>query len=538
MAGDTSRPAVLYAAKSTTDERESIPDQLADGREFCGREGLRVTGEYSEQDVSAYKGDRGPELAAAMEQAEQLNAVLVVQHSDRLARGDGKQARHLVEIALWALKGGIKIHCVQDPSTFENLVMAVVMGERNMEDSRRKSAAVKAGHARRRKRGKFSGGPAPYGYTRRRDESDELVLVVDPSPAQIVKRVFAEYLAGVTQLGIARSLSADGIPTGRGGRWHQGTVANILSNPIYAGMLRDGDNGYCDGLHEAIVDRETWKQAEGLREARARTHKRGRSSAGVHLFRKGFLRCGECGGSMVPRTSRNRNGSMHESYRCYEHWRDPSACGMKPVSREDIDTAVFAYFEQVGLDVDGTRDQMAAARSRKLKEARAVLAAAQRESYEAEAALARVRRDYTSGALTAAEWRDLRDELQSDAAATSAEAERLGKQLVEVEQADAFDAVEDEVLQMLAHTRSVIAGQIADRDGVDAVRATLMRLFDGFVLHRSVPADAHVELVGEAWIQPLVSSQVVEGHDEEARPVLAPDPLESSENNYAGLFQP
>ena len=224
--------AVLYAAKSTPDERESIPDQLKEGREYAHQEGLVVASEHSEQDVSAYKGDRGPELAAALEQAEKLNATLIVQHSDRLARGDGKQARHLVEIALWAIKAGVKVHCIQDPSTFENLVMAVVMGERNMGDSRRKSAAVKAGHARRRKRGKFSGGPAPYGYMRRRDESDELVLVIDPGPAEIVRRVFAEYLAGETQLTIARSLSTDRVPTGRGGRWHQGTVANIIRNPI------------------------------------------------------------------------------------------------------------------------------------------------------------------------------------------------------------------------------------------------------------------------------------------------------------------
>ena len=123
---------------------------------------MAVAGEYDEQNVSAYKGDRGPELAAALEHAERIGATLIVQHSDRLARGDGKQARHLVEIALWAIKSGVRIHCIQDPSTFENLVMAVVMGERNMEDSRRKSDGIRAGLARRRQRGRFNGGRPPY----------------------------------------------------------------------------------------------------------------------------------------------------------------------------------------------------------------------------------------------------------------------------------------------------------------------------------------------------------------------------------------
>lgn len=37
-------------------------------------------------------------------------------HSDRLARGDGRSARHAVEIALWALKqDGAEIHVSVEP---------------------------------------------------------------------------------------------------------------------------------------------------------------------------------------------------------------------------------------------------------------------------------------------------------------------------------------------------------------------------------------------------------------------------------------
>ena len=65
--------------------------------------------------MSAWKGDRGPQLAAAMERAEQLApAVILVQHSDRLARGDALQAQHLVEVVLWAVKAGVTIRSVQD----------------------------------------------------------------------------------------------------------------------------------------------------------------------------------------------------------------------------------------------------------------------------------------------------------------------------------------------------------------------------------------------------------------------------------------
>jgi DNA invertase Pin-like site-specific DNA recombinase len=68
--------AVLYAAKSTEDTRGSIAAQLSDGREFAQQEGLEIVAEYSEADVSAYKGNRGPELAAALDHVEQLGGTL------------------------------------------------------------------------------------------------------------------------------------------------------------------------------------------------------------------------------------------------------------------------------------------------------------------------------------------------------------------------------------------------------------------------------------------------------------------------------
>src|SRR4051812_34933719 len=107
--GSPATPAVLYAAKSDEDVHGSIPTQLADGRALAEREGFEVVDEYSDEAATAYTGNRGAGLEAAQAHAESLaaergEAALVVQHSDRLARGDGRQAKHLVEYALWAMK--------------------------------------------------------------------------------------------------------------------------------------------------------------------------------------------------------------------------------------------------------------------------------------------------------------------------------------------------------------------------------------------------------------------------------------------------
>src|SRR5690349_10020515 len=105
-------PAVIYGAKSTEDTHGSIPTQLADARELAEREGYEVVAEYNDEAASAYSGNRGDGLAAAMAKCEALvaergEAVLIVQHSDRLARGDGRKSKHLVEYALWAIKADV-----------------------------------------------------------------------------------------------------------------------------------------------------------------------------------------------------------------------------------------------------------------------------------------------------------------------------------------------------------------------------------------------------------------------------------------------
>lgn len=529
--------AILYAAKSTEDKRGSLPNQLADGRAMAGREGWEVAAEYQDEAASGWSGDRGPGLAAALEHAEQIGGVLVVQHSDRLARGDGKQARHLAELYFWAMKAGVEIRSVEDDSTFSNPILAVALGERNAEDSRRKSESVKKGMKRRAARGLPTGGPRPYGY---RYGENGAGLEVIAAEAAIVRRIFAEYIAGTAQLAITRNLRADGVPTARGGEWHQGTVRAILANPVYAGFIGDQR-----GVHEPIVDEDTWAKAEALRAASARVG-RGRHSAGRHLFRKGMLRC-ECGAAMVPRTSPNRASEPTEVYLCYGRKQDPASCSMGPVRRELIDNAVYGYFERVGLDVEATRRQLGDERNRKLTELQSLRDQAEREAKAAESALERVRRDYQRGVIEAEDWAEQRPQLREERDAARAEASRLAASLEAAAKEDALLDAEQETYELLADVRRAIAGEVNDAAGVDAVRAALSRLFDRFILH---PADrpkyALPQHTGEgvAGTAPLldveghvielwVREQAFAGYGEAAAPILHREPLPHAANNYA-----
>jgi site-specific DNA recombinase len=497
------RPCVVYAAKSTLDAKGSIPTQLLDGRELAELGGLTVVAEHTDEAASAYHGNRGPGLARAQDDAEGLarehgECALIIQHSDRLARGDGIQAAHLVEYALWAIKAGVKLRSVQDPQTFGDLLYTVVTGQRNHEDSRRKSLSVKDGLERRARRG-LTSGQRIYGYQLRPDGEG---LDVDPFEKTIVQRIFREFIAGKNVTHIARSLNADGVRTNKGKMWRQSTVGQMLANPVYIGMVRYHDE-VLPGRHEPLIDQRTWDEATALRAARP-SQGRGRMPKGSHLFRKGLLRC-ECGQALTPRT----NYVGHQVYVCVgKQINGRDFCDMPHVWRSTIDTAVFNYFTQLGLDLDATRRAVAASSERKLGEIDALLQGAEREAQRAQERYARVRRDYTNGDITAAEWRELREELMTERDAAEAQAARLLASRDEIAAAAEQLDHEHDALRQLAEIRRAIAGDIQAAEGVDAVRAALMRLFEAFVVHRSTPERVHVELMGEYWIEPIIRSDM------------------------------
>lgn len=188
----------------------------------------------------------------------------------------------------------------------------------------------------------------------------------------------------------------------------------------------------------------------------------------------------------------------------------------------DIDSAVYRYFEQVRLDVEATRRAIAEARNHKLAEVRALRDAAETEVQRAEERLGRVRRDYTDGKLDADDWRSFKAELMPQRDAARAQAERLAAQHAEVERWGEVRDAEAETLRRLSEIRALIAGEIRDAAGLDAVRAALSRTFRRFVIRRQLRR-VHVELIADAQlvIEPEVRETAIDGYSENLRPSSA-----------------
>lgn len=82
--------------------------------------------------------------------------------------------------------------------------------------------------------GTYTLGCVAYRYTK--DNDDEIIIKEDE--AQIVRRIYEEYLRGKSSYPITKGLSQDNIPTIRTNeKWNDNVVKEILQNQIYEGEL-------------------------------------------------------------------------------------------------------------------------------------------------------------------------------------------------------------------------------------------------------------------------------------------------------------
>lgn len=112
-------------------------------------------------------------------------------------------------------------------------VLMTIMAALAQQESESLSANVRLGIQFRNQQGKVQVTHNWFlGYTK--DESGKLVIV--PEEAEVVRRIYREYLEGASFVKIRHGLEADGILNGaKHARWHETNIKQILTNEKYIG---------------------------------------------------------------------------------------------------------------------------------------------------------------------------------------------------------------------------------------------------------------------------------------------------------------
>ena len=244
----------------------------------------------------------------------------------------------------------------------------------------------------KRRRGEFIGAFAPYGY--RKDPENKNHLLIDPEAAEVVRNIFQWYAygdgsaedrkekenattdfgaavvwGGMSKEGIARKLNEMEIPNPTAykqrkgmkyrnpqtdvndGFWQSSSIAAILSNEMYAGIMVQGRQKVISyKVHERItVPSEEWYRVAGVhepviepelfdlvQEIQGKNTRRTPGKRRNYLF-SGLLVCADCGKSMTRKPSK---GMVYFNCSTYKR-KSRKRCTIHSIRLDRLEKAVL-----------------------------------------------------------------------------------------------------------------------------------------------------------------------------------------------------
>ena len=369
----------LYARYSSDNQRDaSIEDQLRQCRERAAREGWTVVDSYSDRAISCASLIRsGIQELLADAQAGRFDMVLS-EALDRISRDQEDVAAVFKRLRF----AGVSIVTLSEGEITE--LHVGLKGTMNALFLKDLALKTHRGIRGRVEAGKIGGGNA-YGYrvVKTLDTNGEPIRgerEIIEDQAEIVRRIFREYVAGKGPQKIAADLNREGIPSPTGKRWSDTTIrgnraisSGILNCELYIGVIRwnrqrqmqNPDTGRrvlrlnpesewirTDVPALRIVPQELWdaakarqdeltglytKQIEGAREGIRRSVAANGGLNATHRPRtllSGLLFCGCCNGSYA------RRGQ--DRYACTNHVLSNGCDNARTIGREALEARALA----------------------------------------------------------------------------------------------------------------------------------------------------------------------------------------------------
>ena len=229
-------------------------------------------GVYADDGISGTGIDKRDEFKRMLSDAEQGNIDIILTKSiQRFARNTVdllETVRHLKDI-------GVEVRFEKEninSMSGDGELMMTILASFAQEESRSISDNVKWGIRKRMEQGIPNGKFRVYGY-----QWDGNDLVIVPKEAEIVRRIFQNFLDGKSRLETEREFAAEGITTRAGKRWTDSNLKSVLTNITYTGNLllqkeyvsdpiskkRKKNHGemqqfYVEDNHEPIIDKVTF----------------------------------------------------------------------------------------------------------------------------------------------------------------------------------------------------------------------------------------------------------------------------------------
>lgn len=309
------RAAIYARFSSDLQDARSITDQVSLARKYADTRGFRMIGVYEDAAISGASVINRPGLQRLLADACAGKVqVLVTESLDRLSRSQADIAALYERLNFL----GVRIETLADGHVTEiHVGLKGTMSALFLKDLAQKT---KRGQMGRVKAGRIPGGRS-YGYDVVPSGDDRGRRAINAIEADIVRRIYAEYVSGKGTLSIVKDLNREGVPGPSGGAWNLSSVVGspkrrngLLNNELYRGTIaynrqrfvKDPSTGKRvsrpnpesewqrqDVPELRIVEEDVWQRAQRLRESRGgpQIHKQRRPQR----LLSGLVYCGCCG---------------------------------------------------------------------------------------------------------------------------------------------------------------------------------------------------------------------------------------------------
>lgn len=219
-------------------------------------------------------------------------------------------------------------------------LMLSILASFAQEESRSISENIRWATKKRFEKGIPNGKFKIFGY---RWEDDKLVPV--PEEAEIVKRIYQNFLDGKSRLETEKEFAAEGITTANGCRWVDSNIKVVLTNITYTGNLllqkefiedpitkrRKKNRGempqyFVENTHEPIIDMETFRYVQDEIARRKELGALANKSLNTCCF-TGKIKCPHCGVSYM-HNKRTDRGNCLEFWCCGSRKKKGGRCGV------------------------------------------------------------------------------------------------------------------------------------------------------------------------------------------------------------------
>lgn len=286
---EVKKVAGLYMRVSTEDQaREgfSLPEQKTRLEEYCRAKGYEIGDYYTDEGISAKKGNYRPEFERLKEDIKnkKINTMLALKQ-DRITRSifDWENIITFLE------ENNAYLDLVNDDintTTSNGRMVSRIMMSVSQNEIERTSERTKVGLAGAIKQGHIPH-KAPLGY-----KHENKKLVIDESTKDVVIRIFELYHNGLSYQKIANIYNKEQV-LGKN-NWGDNTIFHIIENEIYKGDFVHGKRTnkptYYPDVVEPLVSKEMWEECQHQK----RNNSRAYSRTLTYIFLQKCL-CPKCG---------------------------------------------------------------------------------------------------------------------------------------------------------------------------------------------------------------------------------------------------